>query len=239
MGDLYAIGHTLSVWFLPVIFAITLHEAAHGWAADRLGDDTARRLGRVSINPVRHVDPFGTLILPGLLLLFSPIVFGWAKPVPVNFMRLRHPRRDMALVAAAGPACNFLQALIFAWSIFLVLPLLDGTMRDWVGQNFANAILVNLILAIFNLFPIPPLDGGRIVTGLLPRELAVAYAGIERYGLVILLLLLFVVPLASQQLGLSFNPIFSFVFGVLQPAVWLVAALSPFEFDVLWRVILF
>ncbi|MFW5679452.1 MAG: site-2 protease family protein [Pseudomonadota bacterium] len=239
MGDLYALGHQLSIWFLPVILAITLHEAAHGWAADRLGDDTARRLGRVSINPVKHVDPFGTLILPGLLLLLSPIVFGWAKPVPVNVLRLRHPRRDMALVAAAGPACNLLQAIVAAWAIYLVMPLLSGNLQAWVGQNFANAILINLVLAIFNLFPVPPLDGGRIATGLLPRPLAYRYARVERYGLLILLLLLFVVPFASGQLGLDFNPIFSFVFGILKPAVWLVAQLSPFDFDLLWRIVWF
>ncbi|TVQ33800.1 MAG: site-2 protease family protein [Geminicoccaceae bacterium] len=239
MGDLYAIGHQLSVWFLPIILAITLHEAAHAWAADKLGDDTSRRLGRVSINPVRHVDPLGTLILPGLLLLFSPIVFGWAKPVPVNFARLGRPKRDMALVAAAGPLCNLLQAIFFAWAIVVVLPMLEGNVQAWVGYNFANAILVNLILAIFNLFPLPPLDGGRIVTSLLPRHLAYRYAGLERYGLLILLLLLFAVPLVGRQVGLDFNPVFAFVFGLLQPAVWLVAALSPIDFDLLWRIVWF
>ena len=236
MADLYALGHTLSVWFVPIILAITLHEAAHGWAADRLGDDTARRLGRVSLNPVRHVDPVGTLILPGLLLLFSPIVFGWAKPVPVDVRRLHHPKRDMALVAAAGPLCNLLQAVAFAWLLLLV-PRIGGDLGAWLGENFAHAILINLILAIFNLFPIPPLDGGRILTGLLPYPLAVRYARIERYGLLILLLLLFVVPLAASQLGFAFSPIAWFVFTILKPAVGLVAALSPFDYELLWRIV--
>lgn len=238
MGDLATLGHTLSVWLVPVILAITLHEAAHGWAADRLGDGTARRLGRVSINPFRHIDPVGTLLLPGLLLLFSPIVFGWAKPVPVDMRKLHHPKRDMALVAAAGPACNLLQAVVAAWALYLISLVASGDVRDWLGQNFANAILVNLVLAIFNLFPIPPLDGGRILTGLLPLRLAVRFAAIERYGFLILLLLLFAVPMLSRELGLAFSPIAAFVFTILKPAVWLVAALSPFDFDLLWRVVL-
>ncbi|MEO1091201.1 MAG: site-2 protease family protein [Pseudomonadota bacterium] len=237
MPDLLSIGHAISVWFLPIVLAITLHEAAHAWAADRLGDDTARRLGRVSLNPVRHVDPVGTLLLPGLLLLVSPIVFGWAKPVPVDFRRLHQPKRDMALVAAAGPACNIVQAVFFAWML-PVAAFVGGDVGLWLGLNFGHAILVNLVLAIFNMFPIPPLDGGRIVTGLLPTPLAMRYARLERYGFVILLLLVFVVPLAARELGFAFSPIATFIFAILEPAVAVVAALSPFDADFLWRIML-
>jgi Zn-dependent protease len=225
--DVLAIGHALSVWFVPVILAITLHEAAHALAADRLGDDTARRLGRVSLNPVRHVDPFGTLLLPGLLLLFSPIIFGWAKPVPVAVQRLRRPKRDMALVAAAGPACNLLLAILCAWLLLVPVTMLDGALEAWLVQNLVNAILINLVLGIFNLFPLPPLDGGRIAVGLLPSPQAERYARLERFGLPILLVLVFVVPAVSRGLGGDFSPVASFVFGILQPAVGLVAAVSP------------
>jgi Zn-dependent protease len=208
--------------------AITLHEAAHGWAAHRLGDDTAWRLGRVSANPVRHIDPVGTLLLPGLLLLLSPIVFGWAKPVPVAYQRLRQPKRDMALVAAAGPACNFLLALACAW-VLVPVTFIGGELQAWLVQNLVNAILVNLVLGIFNLFPLPPLDGGRIAVGLLPMPFALYWARLERFGLPILLILLFVVPLVARELGADFSPVAAFVFGILQPAVMLVGALSPWS----------
>jgi len=235
--DIASLGHALSVWLLPIITAITLHEAAHGWAADRLGDDTARRAGRVSLNPVRHVDPVGTVLLPGVLLMFAPIVFGWAKPVPVQPGRLRHPRRDMALVAAAGPALNFILALACAW--LLVVPaLLGGDSGLWLQQNLLNALLINLVLGVFNLFPIPPLDGGRIAVGVLPPGLARRWAGLERYGLLILLALLFVVPLVTRQLGMEVSPLATFVFGVLRPVVALVAALSPWSAGQLWGAML-
>ena len=154
----------------PVVTAITLHEAAHGWMADRLGDDTARRLGRVSFNPISHVDPFGTLVLPGILLLLgSPFLFGWAKPVPVAFHRLRNPKRDMVWVALAGPGINIAAGasprpcccIRCGRCTTADLPL-------WVCQNLENAIFVNIVLACFNMLPIPPLDGGRVLTGLLP-----------------------------------------------------------------------
>jgi len=235
--DITSLGHALSVWLLPIVLAITLHEAAHGWAADRLGDDTARRLGRVSLNPLRHVDPVGTLLLPGFLLAFSPIVFGWAKPVPVSVGRLGSPKRDMALVAAAGPALNLGLALACAW---LLVPAqgLGGELGAWVSRNLVNGILINLVLGIFNLFPIPPLDGGRIAVGLLPLPLARRWAQLERYGLLILLGLLFLVPLLTRQLGIGFSPIAAFVTGVLEPAVGLVALLSPWTAGQLWGAML-
>jgi Zn-dependent protease len=215
MPDLAALGQTLSVWFIPIVLAITLHEAAHGWMAERLGDDTARRMGRVSFNPIRHVDPMGTLVLPGLLLLFhAPFLFGWAKPVPVAFHRLNHPKRDMIWVALAGPGINVLMAIAAA-ILLHGQRLLDGRVGDWIGQNLENAILANVVLATFNMLPLLPLDGGRVLTGLLPTPLAIRYARTERYGLVILLGLLFLLPMLLGQLGMAFNP----VAAVLLPAM--------------------
>ncbi len=207
MPDLVELGRTLSVWVLPVIIAITFHEAAHGWVAEKLGDDTARRMGRVTFNPIAHVDPFGTLILPGLLLVFgAPFVFGWAKPVPVAFHRLRHPKRDMIWVALAGPGINMLLAVAAA----LAMHLTDGLPAPyaaWVGENLANAVIVNVVLAAFNMLPVPPLDGGRVLTGVLPMPLAAKFARIERYGLLLLIMVIFVLPLIARELGYHVNPL--------------------------------
>ncbi len=207
MPDLVEFGRTLSVWFLPVIVAITFHEAAHGWMAEKLGDDTARRLGRVTFNPIAHVDPFGTLVLPGLLLVFgAPFIFGWAKPVPVAFHRLRHPKRDMIWVALAGPGINMLLAVAAALLMHLTSGL-PPPYAAWVGENLANAVIVNVVLAAFNMLPIPPLDGGRVLTGILPLPLATRFARIERYGLLLLILVLFVLPMAAREFGYAFNPL--------------------------------
>ncbi|HFD15904.1 MAG TPA: site-2 protease family protein [Rhodospirillales bacterium] len=207
MPDLVELGRTLSVWFLPVVIAITFHEAAHGWMAEKLGDDTARRLGRVTFNPIAHVDPFGTLVLPGLLLVFgAPFIFGWAKPVPVAFHRLRQPKRDMIWVALAGPGINMLLAVASALLLHLAAGL-PAPYGEWVGENLANAVLVNIVLAAFNMLPIPPLDGGRVLTGLLPLPLATRFARIERYGLLLLILVIFVLPMAARELGYHVNPL--------------------------------
>jgi Zn-dependent protease len=195
----------ITTWVIPVIIAVTFHEAAHGFAAHRLGDDTAWRLGRVTLNPIRHIDPFGTILLPGMLLLVgAPILFGYAKPVPVNFAALRHPRRDMILVAAAGPAMNIVLALV-AGIIFHIVAYLPETAALWLAHNLRNALVLNVMLAVFNLFPLPPLDGGRILVGILPKPAAIAVSRIEPYGLFILIGLLVLLPLLSTQLGVDLN----------------------------------
>jgi len=197
--------YTASTWVLPVLLAITLHEAIHGFVAHRCGDDTAWRLGRVSFNPLKHIDPFGTILLPGLLLfLHSPFLFGYAKPVPVRFDALRHPRRDMVLVAAAGPGMNIALALAAALLVHLVGFLPAGS-REWVLQNLENAIVINVVLAVFNMIPLPPLDGGRVAVGLLPNVLAAPLARLEPFGMAILLGLLFILPIVGAQLGTNLN----------------------------------
>jgi Zn-dependent protease len=223
-----------STWILPVVIAVTFHEAAHGFIAWRHGDDTAMRARRVTFNPLNHIDPFGTIVLPALLYLTSGFLFGYAKPVPVNFGRLRDPRRDMVWVALAGPATNVLLAVaasaLFAGVQFLpgggdprthnlLFILLDGiaslpaSPAAWVAANLAHAVVINAVLCVFNLLPLPPLDGGRVAVGLLPRTLAYPLARLEPYGIPILLLLLFVLPWIGARTGLNLN-VLAYVIGV-------------------------
>jgi Zn-dependent protease len=193
--------YTASTWVIPVLLAVTLHEAAHGYVAHLFGDDTALRQGRVSFNPLKHVDPFGTILLPALLLLSrAPFLFGYAKPVPVSFQNLRHPRRDMIWVAAAGPAMNLLLALTAAL-LFHVVGYFPKRAAPWLVGNLTNAISINVFLAVFNMLPLLPLDGGRVLLGLLPKPLARPFARTERYGMLILLALLFLLPVIEGDLG--------------------------------------
>ena len=203
--------YELSVWVLPLLLAITFHEAAHAFVAYRLGDNTAWQLGRVSFNPIKHIDPFGTLILPAMLLFaHSPFLFGYAKPVPVNFRNLNNPRLDMVWVALAGPATNILLALAAALAVH-ALPWVPASSAHWIVDNLKNAILINAILAVFNMMPIPPLDGGRVAVGLLPNVLAYPLSRLEPYGMLILIGVLIVLPLAGSQFGLNLDVISAIV----------------------------
>ena len=198
-------AYMISTWILPAVLAITLHEAAHGFVAFRCGDPTAWQLGRVTLNPLKHIDPFGTILLPGLLLLLrSPFLFGYAKPVPVNFRALANPRRDMVWVAAAGPAANILMALAAGLLAHVVLYLPPAAM-EWSLRNLENAIVINVVLAVFNMIPLPPLDGGRVAVGLLPDFLALPLARLEPFGMGILLGLLFILPLVGEQFGANLD----------------------------------
>ena len=196
----------IAVLALPLLIAITLHEAAHGFVAWRCGDPTAYRLGRISLNPIRHIDLFGTIILP-LILLFSSggkFFFGYAKPVPVNPRQLRHPRRDMVLVAAAGPAANFLIAFSAALLLHPTV-LVEGAAQDFIAQNLLYCITFNVMLGVFNLLPLPPLDGGRVAVGLLPTRLGAALARLEKHGMLILVLMLLVLPMIGEQINADLN----------------------------------
>jgi len=188
---------------LPVIFAITLHEAAHGFVAHHFGDDTAWRAGRVTLNPLKHVDPFGTVLLPALLYLTSGFLFGYAKPVPVNFGRLNHPRRDMVLVAVAGPATNVLLAIASSL-LFYAVDFTPRSFDDWFARNLVNSLQINAVLCVFNMLPLPPLDGGRVAVGLLPRFLAYPLARLEPYGMLILMLI-FILSYAGARSVLGFS----------------------------------
>jgi len=188
-----AIIQGISTWALPVLFAIVLHEVAHGWVADRLGDNTARFMGRLTLNPLKHIDPVGTILIPVLLLVVgSPFLFGYARPVPIDFRKLRNPRRDMIWVALAGPVTNLLLALI-STLVLAVTVHLPGS-AEWVARPLAlmcqASIIINVVLCIFNLIPLPPLDGGRVAVGLLPGPMAYQLSRIEPFGFLIIILLL-------------------------------------------------
>lgn len=213
----------IAVWALPLIFAVTVHEAAHGWVADRLGDPTARKLGRITFNPIPHIDPVGTIVVPLLMLSFTGFLIGWAKPVPVSVRQLRSPKRDMAIVAAAGPAVNLIMALL--WTVILLtthhlMHSMQALALPLLLMSVAG-VFVNLVLMAINLLPVPPLDGGRVVTGLLPMALARVYARIEPFGMIILILLLI-----SGVVGMVLAPV---VFGAIEllPGSDLVLGILP------------
>ena len=202
----------IAIYALPVIFAITVHEAAHGYAARYFGDMTAHLAGRISLNPIKHNDPFGTILVPALMMMAGGILFGWAKPVPVDFSRLRNPKRDMLWVAAAGPASNLFMAIlwVFALKFSAGLPTYIGVPLELMAQA---GVMINVVLMVLNLLPLPPLDGGRIAVSLLPHDLAYRYAKVERYGFIILIVLLFT--------GILAKILQPFIFGVISLISWL------------------
>jgi len=202
----------IAIYALPVIFAITVHEAAHGYAARHFGDMTAYHAGRITLNPLKHIDPFGTILLPALTIMLGGILFGWAKPVPVDFSRLRNPKKDMLWVAAAGPASNFLMAIF--WAIALKYSISAPESITIPLALMAKAgIAINVVLMVLNLLPLPPLDGGRIAVSLLPTHLARPFSQIERYGFVILIVLLFT-GILSKILGPLVNFFYSLILTV-------------------------
>jgi len=207
--DEYSLVQKIIIWAVPVVFAITVHEVAHGWVASKLGDQTAKMLGRLTLNPIKHMDPIGTVVVPMILLFIGSFIFGWAKPVPVDWRNLKNPKRDMALVAIAGPLANFL--MIILWAVLEKTILLTGdpsseSLRPFLFMCYAG-ILINTALMILNLLPVPPLDGSRILSAILPPKWSYNYNQIERFGLVILMILL-----ATGILGKILGPL---IFGFL------------------------
>lgn len=187
------------IYSIPVVFAITVHEVAHGWMASKLGDQTARLMGRLTLNPIKHIDPVGTIVVPIVMLMFTPFMLGWAKPVPVDWRNLRRPRRDMAWVAVAGPGANLI--MLFLWALFAKGLLVSGIADQESGMPFIAmalaGIMINIVLIVLNLIPVPPLDGSRIVSSLLPPRTAILYNRLEPYGLIIVLVLLMTGVLAE------------------------------------------
>ncbi len=210
---------------VPVIIAITFHEAAHGYVAWKLGDDTAHRLGRVTFNPLKHIDMFGTILLPIVMWVTTNFIFGYAKPVPVDFARLNRPRRDMVLVAVAGPGINLALALVSAILLHFAA-LIGGSGGAVLVFALKASVYFNVLLAVFNMLPLPPLDGGRVAVGLLPDFLARPLARLERWGFFILIFVLLIVPAIADQLGSSFSPFQSVILPVVRFFVELISTIA-------------
>ncbi len=217
MSSIPDIAYTIAVWAAPILFAITLHEAAHGWVANKLGDPTAKNLGRITINPIKHIDPVGTVVVPLFLAMVSPFVLGWAKPVPIQPRYFKSPLLDMALVAVAGPVSNFFMACFWAMFIQLVYMSLEHShLLTFLAEMGKNGIIINIVLMVLNLLPIPPLDGGRVVAGVLPPKLAMPFMQLERFGMVIILVLLFsgILSKILWPIVQYFINIIGFIFGL-------------------------
>ena len=227
MPDL-SLVQKIAIWVVPVLLGITVHEVAHGWVARKLGDNTAFMLGRLTLNPLKHVDPMGTILIPGMLLLLQAgFIFGYAKPVPINWKNLRHPKRDMALVAVAGPVANLLMAV--GWALLLRLGTSLGDSGMALVYLGVAGITINAILMMLNLLPLPPLDGGRVLTGLLPGPWAYKFSRIEPYGFFILIGLL-----VTGVLGIILWPLISFFMSMMVP----VSGLSAQQFQLLLLVLI-
>jgi Zn-dependent protease len=216
--------YTIAVWLIPLVIAIVFHEVAHGYVARIFGDHTAERMGRLTLNPIKHVDPIGTVVLPMILAIAHAPIFGWAKPVPVVASQMRNPRRDMVLVALAGPATNFVLATLTALALAAYVGVIGGqpqqiphSVQSFLFASLVSFLIINVSLGVFNLIPLPPFDGGHVVQGLLPRAAAVQYAKLARFGMPLLLILLFVLPMISPQADIVrrvIGPIAEAVIGV-------------------------
>ncbi len=217
MSSIPDIAYTIAVWAAPILFAITLHEAAHGWVANKLGDPTAKSLGRITLNPIKHIDPVGTIAVPLFLAMISPFVLGWARPVPVEPRYFKSPLLDMALVAVAGPVSNFFMACFWAMFIQLAVMSLEPSQTlAFLTEMGKNGIIINIVLMVLNLLPIPPLDGGRVVAGILPPKLALPFMRLERFGMIIILLLLVsgILGKIMWPIVQHFIEIIGFIFGL-------------------------